>query len=62
MSDVDELISNRGAAVLTVAQLIERLSVIEDQSQPVWAHGCDCSNPVIDVIVERGGVALAVDA
>jgi hypothetical protein len=47
-------------ATLTVQQVIDRLAAIEDKTLPVWADGCDCTNPVTDVTVGDVYVQIAV--
>ena len=47
----------------TVQHLIDALSAVEDKTLPIWAAGCDCSNPVshIEVDPEFGAVMVEVD-
>lgn len=58
----DEIIRNRADAALTVQQVIDLLGAIEDKTLPVWADGCDCTNPVDGVALDHylGGVTIRV--
>jgi len=43
--------SDRWEKALTVREVIEKLQKM-DPNKKVAADGCDCTNPVIDVVVE----------
>ena len=43
--------------MVNVQQLIEMLNKVP-QGLPVWVEGCDCTNPLDSVIVERDTVVI----
>ena len=44
--------------MITVAELIEQLQKVEDQSAPVATDGCDCYGPAAGVSVDGGWVII----
>lgn len=60
MSIIDEIIQRRSDGALTVQQVIDALDAIEDKTLPVWADGCDCANPVVEVTAQGGMAQIGV--
>lgn len=60
MNGDDAITQRRSMGALTVQQVIDALTAIEDKTLPVWADGCDCSNPVTALTVDHGIAMLGV--
>lgn len=58
---IEDMIAARGAAAVTVADLVTVLQQMP-QDAKVWADGCDCCNPVVGATVDGGRVTLDVKA
>lgn len=56
-----DIIASRSKQALTVQQVIDILNTIEDKTLPVWADGCDCSNPVAGLRIEHSTATITVE-
>lgn len=56
-----DIYAERSKNALSVQELIDELSKVEDKSLLVWADGCDCTNPVIGSFFDGRGITLRID-
>lgn len=52
-------IERRNAQAMTVQQVIDKLSALPPDLK-VWANGCDCTNPVTEILAGQETVVIEV--
>jgi len=46
---------------LTVQELIDKLSAVEDKTLPIYTEGCDCTGSNCDVAVYKDHILITRD-